>query len=413
MDDEDQQPIGLFALEKCEPPAIDDSADTAVATTFESSDTEIQTSTKCATTGMQRDISTVNEESVERQTEDCPQDTPRGSDTEQTERQGSCQHLSDRWISSCCSSRLASTSKTAREASDRRQTVAPTVSSEISIDVEDISDDRSRPSETEVAQTASCAQVDDVCRQKGSFLVDQKSSRTVRVHTASGIPVATSLAHLFISTVFTALPGRSQRSQHEEEDIDDDDESRFPAWMSLRASATRDEDSTTPSTVSPSTKGRSPSTFLQQDAMTYRRAIERVRVIQEEEDQQLFTKKNFYATLFLKLKRWRRSFQFSIWSTRIQVRFAPISRSPLFREMFFEAVEGKHGSNVGLTLYFLRWTVLLNLFISLLWIVFTVVPFVVYPPDTFSWNLFTKSSTTDLISVRQRSHLCTSVCVSE
>ena len=87
MEDEDQQAIGLFALEKCESPVIDDSTYIAVTptTTFESNDAEIITSTRCATTEIQRDVVAVEEASVE-QSEDGPQcDTPQDKGREQME----------------------------------------------------------------------------------------------------------------------------------------------------------------------------------------------------------------------------------------------------------------------------------------------------------------------------------------
>ena len=135
----------------------------------------------------------------------------------------------------------------------KRPSAAAVVSSEILIDVDDNFDDQSRSSEIEVARVVSSLQV-DVPRQKGPFLVDDGSSRTVS--TANSTPVATSLAHLSVlSANFTALPGRTQNLQHDEEDIDDDDSSRFPAWLSLRGRATRDDDSIAPSTVCPSATG--------------------------------------------------------------------------------------------------------------------------------------------------------------
>eukprot|EP00210_Caulerpa_lentillifera_P006317 g6034.t1 len=100
----------------------------------------------------------------------------------------------------------------------------------------------------------------------------------------------------------------------------------------------------------------------------------------KEQHNELYMKKNFWTDFLLSWKRFRNTFHFSLWSTRIQ------------------AVEGKHGSNVGITLYFLRWILYLNLVISALWIMFTVVPFIAYPPSTFSWDLFAENNATELLN---------------
>jgi hypothetical protein len=46
------------------------------------------------------------------------------------------------------------------------------------------------------------------------------------------------------------------------------------------------------------------------------------------------------------------------------------------------------GSNVSLTLYFLRFALALNVALSLVWLACTVVPFMIWPPRLFSWAIF-------------------------
>lgn len=46
------------------------------------------------------------------------------------------------------------------------------------------------------------------------------------------------------------------------------------------------------------------------------------------------------------------------------------------------------GSNVSLTLYFLRFALATNLALCLVWLACTVVPFMIWPPGLFSWASF-------------------------
>ena len=46
------------------------------------------------------------------------------------------------------------------------------------------------------------------------------------------------------------------------------------------------------------------------------------------------------------------------------------------------------GSNVSLTLYFLRFALATNLALCLVWLACTVVPFMIWPPALFSWASF-------------------------
>ena len=46
------------------------------------------------------------------------------------------------------------------------------------------------------------------------------------------------------------------------------------------------------------------------------------------------------------------------------------------------------GSNVSLTLYFLRFALAMNLALCLVWLACTVVPFMIWPPGLFAWASF-------------------------
>lgn len=43
---------------------------------------------------------------------------------------------------------------------------------------------------------------------------------------------------------------------------------------------------------------------------------------------------------------------------------------------------------MSLTLYFLRFALATNLALCLVWLACTVVPFMIWPPATFSWSVF-------------------------
>ena len=55
------------------------------------------------------------------------------------------------------------------------------------------------------------------------------------------------------------------------------------------------------------------------------------------------------------------------------------------------------GSNVSLTLYFLRFAMGVNVAIAAFWLAGTVIPFVISPPSTFSWQYFKAYRPTDLL----------------
>lgn len=50
------------------------------------------------------------------------------------------------------------------------------------------------------------------------------------------------------------------------------------------------------------------------------------------------------------------------------------------------------GSNVSLTLYFLRFAFIINVIMMAIWVVLTVFPFFNSPPDSFSWEIFKDTS---------------------
>lgn len=53
---------------------------------------------------------------------------------------------------------------------------------------------------------------------------------------------------------------------------------------------------------------------------------------------------------------------------------------------------GNAGSNVSLTLYFLRFALIINILMTAIWVIFTVFPFLTSPPTSFSWQIFTDTS---------------------
>ncbi len=55
------------------------------------------------------------------------------------------------------------------------------------------------------------------------------------------------------------------------------------------------------------------------------------------------------------------------------------------------------GSNVSLTLYFLRFAMGINVAIAAFWLAGTVIPFCISPPSTFSWQYFKAYRPTDLL----------------
>ncbi|EIE24638.1 hypothetical protein COCSUDRAFT_46890 [Coccomyxa subellipsoidea C-169] len=62
-----------------------------------------------------------------------------------------------------------------------------------------------------------------------------------------------------------------------------------------------------------------------------------------------------------------------------------------------QTVEAKHGSNVSLTLYFLRFALGINAALCLFWLGGTVIPFMISPPPTFSWSYFKTYRPLDLL----------------
>jgi len=55
------------------------------------------------------------------------------------------------------------------------------------------------------------------------------------------------------------------------------------------------------------------------------------------------------------------------------------------------------GSNVSLTLYFLRFALGINVALCLFWLGGAVIPFVISPPATFSWSYFRVYKPLDLV----------------
>lgn len=122
--------------------------------------------------------------------------------------------------------------------------------------------------------------------------------------------------------------------------------------------------------------------------------------------------KSIWTTVLINMKRMRNFLDgVSLWGGRIQVMKLPDLSAPsklcfwnLIMTVFTvwkfqQAVEGIHGSNVALVLYFLRWTFLLNVALMLLWIGMVVFPFIVHPPPHFSWRVFAESSVSQLLQV--------------
>jgi hypothetical protein len=55
------------------------------------------------------------------------------------------------------------------------------------------------------------------------------------------------------------------------------------------------------------------------------------------------------------------------------------------------------GSNVSLTLYFLRFALGINTALCLFWLGGTIIPFMISPPTTFSWSYFKAYKPLDLL----------------
>ena len=55
------------------------------------------------------------------------------------------------------------------------------------------------------------------------------------------------------------------------------------------------------------------------------------------------------------------------------------------------------GSSVSLTLYFMRFAMGLNAALAAFWLAGTVIPFLISPPSTFSWQYFKAYRPTDLL----------------
>ena len=58
---------------------------------------------------------------------------------------------------------------------------------------------------------------------------------------------------------------------------------------------------------------------------------------------------------------------------------------------------GPAGSNVSLTLYFVRFALLMNFIILAIWVCLTVFPFFDSPPSTFSWSIFRQEPAKDML----------------
>ncbi|DBA94620.1 hypothetical protein WJX77_009861 [Trebouxia sp. C0004] len=110
-------------------------------------------------------------------------------------------------------------------------------------------------------------------------------------------------------------------------------------------------------------------------ADTYARACARLRALEETEGE-LFRRKSQWSEGFHSFMEfyWRVVAFFTLWKTSIQ------------------SVEGKHGSNVSLTLYFMRFAFWLNVLMLAIWVVLAVFPFFDSPPKSFSWQLFKETS---------------------
>jgi len=55
------------------------------------------------------------------------------------------------------------------------------------------------------------------------------------------------------------------------------------------------------------------------------------------------------------------------------------------------------GSNVSLTLYFMRFAMGINVALAAIWLAGTVIPFIISPPTSFSWQYFTLYQPTALL----------------
>ncbi|KAK9825842.1 hypothetical protein WJX81_002239 [Elliptochloris bilobata] len=122
----------------------------------------------------------------------------------------------------------------------------------------------------------------------------------------------------------------------------------------------------------PRTPGGAKRSKEQRTTYTFRRARSRLQAILESESAELFSRKSWWRDTGRSLGEcWTATSQYtSLWKTAIQT------------------IEGKHGSNVSLTLYFLRFALAMNLALCLVWLACTVVPFMIWPPTTFSWAIF-------------------------
>ncbi|BDA42684.1 Transmembrane channel-like protein 7 [Coccomyxa sp. Obi] len=116
-------------------------------------------------------------------------------------------------------------------------------------------------------------------------------------------------------------------------------------------------------------------------AETFRRGCARLRTIQETEQGRLFASRSQWNDLRSAMKQTLNFLgkQLSLWKTAIQT------------------VEAKHGSNVSLTLYFLRFALGINAALFLFWLGGTVIPFIISPPATFSWSYFQTYKPLDLL----------------
>ena len=55
------------------------------------------------------------------------------------------------------------------------------------------------------------------------------------------------------------------------------------------------------------------------------------------------------------------------------------------------------GSNVSLTLYFLRFAMGINAALAAFWLAGTVIPFIISPPNSFAWEYFKAYRPTELL----------------
>ncbi|KAK9909956.1 hypothetical protein WJX75_010045 [Coccomyxa subellipsoidea] len=136
------------------------------------------------------------------------------------------------------------------------------------------------------------------------------------------------------------------------------------------------------STEAPSARPGAPRNRKQEcTAETFRRGCARLRTIQEREQGKLFASRSQWHDFRSALKQtvaFMGKF-LSLWKTSIQT------------------VEAKHGSNVSLTLYFLRFALGINTALCLFWLGGTIIPFMISPPTTFSWSYFKAYKPLDLL----------------